>query len=192
MAAKKKTTTKRKTAKRKVAKRKVAKAPEGSRLKALWTIAGESQWFGYWKPLVMVVVVVLGILWVWEMEGLAMQRRLAREVAEHPLTASWSLQQRQLIGVKNGPVAVWGGEVVKVGMSVPPAGGVPKMVKVLLGGGTLVGGEAGKKDAEPVVIYVLGHRFAGGVPVEGERWLFSVRRDEFGSNKVYSAMRYEG
>ena len=191
MAAKK-TATKRKTAKRKTAKRKVARAPEGSRLKALWSIAGESPWFGYWKPLVLLVVVVLGVLWVWKMEGMAMQQRLAREVAEDPVTAAWSLQQRQLIGVNNGPVAIWGGEVAKVGMSVPPTGGSPQLVKVWLRNGALVAGERGDKDDDPVVIYVWGHRFLNGAPDEGERWLFSVRRDEFGSNKVYAALRYRG
>ena len=144
----------------------------------------------YAKMGAVVLVVLLAAMWVGRMQDVAYKKRLHRELSENPALGDWYLEQCGLVEKNAGPAAVWHGRIAKLTVgNAPVAGGVEPLRAVRISEATLLAGSENRNDsADDVYINVTDYPLTYGVPVAGQRWVFSVSHTRDGRNNVYSAL----
>ena len=144
----------------------------------------------YAKVGAVVLVIFLAVMWVGRMQDVAYKERLDRELSENPALGDWYVEQCKLVENNAGPAAVWHGRIAKLVVADSPvAGGAQSLRAVRISDATLLAGSEGREDSEEeVYINVTDYPLTYGVPVAGQRWVFSVSHTRDGRNKVYSAL----
>ena len=147
--------------------------------------------FGIYAKLgVAFLIIFLGAMWVGRMQDVAYKKRLDRELSESAAMGDWYLEQCELVKNNAGPAAVWHGRIAKLTVGkAPVAGGAQPLLGVEISEPTLLAGsESSRDEADDVYINVRNYPLTYGVPVAGQRWVFSVSHTPDGRNKVYSAL----
>jgi|GEM_PF-2859190 len=151
-------------------------------------------WERFAKPALVLVAIGLGAVWVYHMQGIAVRKQLARDLSEHPATATWFQEQKTTIDISSSrgeSCALWVGQVVRTVNSGTPTG-ESGLKLIELRDVQLLSGTTGSRDGGGVHISVFGYRFPTAEPAGGERWAFSVRRNADAHNFVLSAVRCGG
>ena len=168
-----------------------ARKKKAARKKVRARTTPASPGFGiYAKVGVVLLVIFLAAMWVGRMQDVAYKERLDRELSENPALGDWYVEQCNLVKNNEGPAAVWHGRIAKLVVEKSPvAGGAQPLRAVQISEATLLAGSEGRDDQKnDVYINVTDYPLTYGMPVAGQRWVFSVSHTRDGRNKVYSAL----